>query len=153
MAGSTEPTSTSGRHGPSDDYAFAIMDRIRAAIVSTGNGLVSTAMPVAEDRVLRVAHDEQYPQVAALDPCGIGNRPTVHAAGQAHVRDEQVDLHVRLMDLKAGHAVARLAARYPRSSRMSVTSLRTAAYSTAGFLRRLGFEAARRRMRDSASTE
>ena len=65
-------------------------------------------MAIAQDRVLRIAGDEQHLEVGTRHATRIRHLSPVHAAGQADIRHQQVDAHVRLQHPETGCAVARL---------------------------------------------
>lgn len=52
---------------------------------------VALCLAAVEEHILRIARDKQHFSVGPNDSRGIGHSPPIHASGQAHIRDEQVN--------------------------------------------------------------
>ena len=65
-------------------------------------------MAVADNRVFRIAGDEQHLELGAQRPAAVRNLPAVHAARQPDVGDQQIDRRTRLQQSQRLGAVTGL---------------------------------------------
>jgi hypothetical protein len=64
-------------------------------------------VPVADQRIFRIARDEQDREIGPQLACHLGDLSTIYAAGQSQVGDQEVHPCIRLQDRQRGPAICR----------------------------------------------